>query len=348
MMKLGDKAIGVHFPPFVIAEMSGNHNHSLERALEIVDEASTTGVAALKIQTYLPSTMTLNISEREFVISDPKSLWAGRSLYDLYGEAYTPWEWHQEIFARCREKGVLPFSTPFDRSAVDFLESLNCPFYKIASFENIDIPLIKYVASTGKPIVISTGMASVAELDEAVRTIRDTGNDQIVLLKCTSSYPASPKYSDLRTIPHMRDLFACEVGLSDHTLGIGVSIAAVALGATVFEKHFTLDRADGGVDSAFSMEPPEMTSLVSETQRAWTALGDVRYGPTPGDEKSLVFRRSIYVVKDMAKGEVFSEENVRVIRPGLGLPPRMFDQILGRRAGTDIAFGTALTLNHLS
>jgi N-acetylneuraminate synthase len=188
----------------------------------------------------------------------------------------------------------------------------------------------------------------VAELDEAVRTIRDMGDNQIVLLKCTSSYPASPEYSDLRTIPHMRDLFACEVGLSDHTLGIGVSIAAVALGATVFEKHFTLDRADGGVDSAFSMEPAEMSSLVTETQRAWMALGDVRYGPTPGDEKSLVFRRSIYVVKDMAEGDVFSEENVRVIRPGLGLPPRMFDQILGRRAGTEIAFGTALTLNHLS
>jgi pseudaminic acid synthase len=347
-MKLGDKTIGVDFPPFVIAEMSGNHNHSLERALEIVDEAASTGVAALKIQTYLPSTMTINLSEREFVISDPKSLWAGRSLYDLYGEAYTPWEWHQEIFARSRERGVLPFSTPFDRSAVDFLESIDCPFYKIASFENTDIPLIKYVASTGKPIVISTGMASVAELDEAVRTIRDMGDNQIVLLKCTSSYPASPEYSDLRTIPHMRDLFACEVGLSDHTLGIGVSIAAVALGATVFEKHFTLDRADGGVDSAFSMEPAEMSSLVTETQRAWMALGDVRYGPTPGDEKSLVFRRSIYVVKDMAEGDVFSEENVRVIRPGLGLPPRMFDQILGRRAGTEIAFGTALTLNHLS
>jgi pseudaminic acid synthase len=347
-MRLGETEIGVNAPPFVIAEMSGNHNQSLDRALEIVDAAASTGVAALKIQTYLPNTMTLDLSEREFVISDPNSLWAGRSLFDLYGEAYTPWEWHEAIFNRCRHHGVLPFSTPFDRTAVDFLENLDCPFYKIASFENIDIPLIRYVASTGKPVIISTGMASVAELDEAVRAIRGEGNDQIVLLKCTSSYPASPQYSDLRTIPHMRDLFSCEVGLSDHTLGIGVSIAAVALGATVFEKHFTLDRADGGVDSAFSMEPIEMSGLVTETKRAWMALGDVHYGPTPGDEKSLMFRRSIYVVQDMKPGDVFSEDNIRIIRPGLGLPPRMFDQILGRRSGVAIARGTALTVDLLA
>jgi N-acetylneuraminate synthase len=347
-MELGNKEVGLGAPPFVIAEMSGNHNQSLERALDIVEAAAGTGVAALKIQTYLPETMTLDIHEGEFVISDPNSLWADRSLFELYGEAYTPWEWHEPIFQRCRELGVVPFSTPFDKTSVDFLESIDCPFYKIASFENIDIPLIKDVARTGKPIVISSGMATAAELDEAIRAIRAEGNDSIVLLKCTSSYPASPEFSDIRTIPHMRELFGCEVGLSDHTLGIGVAVAAVALGATVIEKHFTLARADGGVDSAFSLEPSEMSSLVEETERAWAALGSVKYGPSPGDIKSMVFRRSIYVARDIKKGEPFSAENLRVIRPGLGLPPRMFDEILGRTAGTDLKRGTALQLGHLA
>jgi pseudaminic acid synthase len=347
-MELGGRKIGLDAPPFVIAEMSGNHNQSLERALEIVEAAARTGVAAVKIQTYLPETMTLDISEGDFVISDSGSLWADRSLYDLYGEAYTPWEWHEPIFQRCRELGVLPFSTPFDRTSVDFLESIDCPFYKIASFENVDIPLIKYVASTGKPIIMSSGMASAGELDDAVRTIRDQGNHNIVLLKCTSSYPASPEFSHLRTIPHMRDLFGCEVGLSDHTLGIGVAVAAVSLGATVIEKHFTLSRADGGVDSAFSMEPAEMASLVLESQRAWMSLGEVSYGTTPGDAKSLAFRRSIYVSKDITKGETFSTENIRVIRPGHGLPPRMYDELLGRTARIDLPRGTALKIDHLA
>ena len=347
-MQLGGRDVGLESPPFVIAEMSGNHNQSLERALDIVEAAARTGVAALKIQTYLPETMTLDIHEGEFVISDPNSLWADRSLFELYGEAYTPWEWHEPIFQRCRELGVVPFSTPFDKTSVDFLESINCPFYKIASFENIDIPLIKNVARTGKPIVISSGMATAAELDEAVRAIRAEGNDSIVLLKCTSSYPSSPEFSDIRTIPHMRELFGCEVGLSDHTLGIGVAVAAVALGASVIEKHFTLARSDGGVDSAFSLEPSEMSALVEETERAWAALGSVKYGPSPGDIKSMVFRRSIYVAQDIKKGETVTAENLRVIRPGLGLPPRMFDEIVGRTAGIDLKRGTALQLDHLA
>jgi N-acetylneuraminate synthase len=340
--------VGLAAPPFVIAEMSGNHNQSLERAFEIVDAAAGAGVAALKIQTYLPETMTLNSDKPDFWIQDPQSLWSGRSLFDLYGEAYTPWDWHEPIFKRCEERGISAFSTPFDATSVEFLESIGCPFYKIASFENIDIPLIRCVARTQKPIIISTGMATVAELDAAIQTIRGEGNDQIVMLKCTSSYPASPEYSDVKTIPHMRDLFGCEVGLSDHTLGIGAAVAAVALGASVVEKHFTLARADGGVDSAFSLEPNEMADLVVETERAWLSLGKISYGPTPGDVKSLTFRRSIYVSKDIKTGETFTKDNIRVVRPGYGLPPRMYDEILGRKAGTDLSAGTALQVVHLA
>jgi len=340
--------VGLNTPPFVIAEMSGNHNQSIDRAFEIVDAAAKAGVAALKIQTYLPETMTLDSDKPDFWIQDPQSLWSGRSLFDLYGEAYTPWDWHEPIFQRCRDHGITAFSTPFDVTSVDFLESIGCPFYKIASFENIDIPLIRYVARTQKPIIISTGMATIAELDAAIQTIRGEGNNQIVMLKCTSSYPASPEFSDVRTIPHMRDLFGCEIGLSDHTLGIGAAVAAVALGATVIEKHFTLARADGGVDSAFSLEPEEMANLVVESERAWLSLGKISYGPTPGDVKSLAFRRSIYVSKDIKVGETFTKDNVRVVRPGHGLPPRMYDEILGRKAGVSLTSGTALRLDHLA
>ncbi len=347
-MRLGQRSVGLAEPPFVIAEMSGNHNQSLERAFEIVDAAADAGVAALKIQTYLPETMTLDSDKPDFWIQDPQSLWYGRSLFDLYGEAYTPWDWHKPIFDRCRDRGIIGFSTPFDVTSVDFLENIGCPFYKIASFENIDLPLIKYVARTKKPIIISTGMATVAELDAAIQTIRGEGNNQIVMLKCTSSYPASPEYSDVKTIPHMRDLFGCEVGLSDHTLGIGAAVAAVALGATVIEKHFTLARADGGVDSAFSLEPNEMADLVLETERAWMSLGKISYGPTPGDIKSLAFRRSIYVSKDIEAGETFTKDNLRVVRPGYGLPPRMYDEILGRKAGINLASGTPLRIDHLA
>ncbi|MGZ8175363.1 pseudaminic acid synthase [Methylobacter sp.] len=342
VVKIAGRSIGRCHAPFIIAEMSGNHNQSLERALEIVDAAAKTGAHALKIQTYTPDTMTLDLDEREFHISDAKSLWAGASLYQLYGEAYTPWEWHKPIFDRARERGIIAFSTPFDDTAVDFLESLDAPCYKIASFENTDLPLIRRVAATGKPLIISTGMATVAELDETVRAARGAGCKDLVLLKCTSTYPATPENTNILTIPHMRELFGCEVGLSDHTMGIGVSVAGVALGATVVEKHFTLNRAEGGVDSTFSMEPDEMAQLVLETERAWQALGQVSYGPTEAERKSLQFRRSLYIVQDLKAGDVLTRENVRAIRPGLGLPTKYLEQLLGKSVKHTVKKGTAL------
>ena len=341
-MKIANISIGKNSPPFVIAEMSGNHNQSLERALEIVEAAAKTGANALKIQTYTPDTMTLDLDEREFHISDPKSLWAGTSLYKLYGQAYTPWEWHEAIFKRAKELGIIAFSTPFDATSVDFLESLDVPCYKIASFENTDLPLIRKVAATGKPMIISTGMASIAELDDTVRAARQAGCKDLVLLKCTSTYPATADNTNILTIPHMRELFGCEVGLSDHTIGVGVSVASVALGATVIEKHFTLNRADGGVDSSFSMEPAEMAQLVVETERAWQSLGQVSYGATAAEEKSIVFRRSLYVVKDLQAGETLTAENLRAIRPGLGLPTKYLEQVLGKTVRQSVARGTAL------
>jgi N-acetylneuraminate synthase len=342
MINIAGRKIGCDQPPFVIAEMSGNHNQSLERALEIVEAAAQTGAHALKIQTYTSDTMTLDLDEREFRITDKNSLWQGTSLYKLYGEASTPWEWHQPIFDRARSLGMIPFSTPFDDTAVDFLESLDVPCYKIASFENTDLPLIRKVASKGKPMIISTGMASVAELDETVRAVRDAGCKELVLLKCTSTYPATPENTNLNTIPHLQDLFKCEVGLSDHTMGIGVSVASIALGASVIEKHFTLNRADGGVDSSFSMEPSEMSELVIESERAWKALGGINYGPTAAEEKSLQYRRSLYIVKDVAVGELLTKDNLRAIRPGLGLPPKYINIFLGKRSGKNVKRGTAL------
>lgn len=342
-MKIAHKSIGSANAPFVIAEMSGNHNQSLERALEIVEAAAKTGAHALKIQTYTPDTMTLDLDEREFHISDPKSLWAGTSLYKLYGQAFTPWEWHEAIFKRAKELGIIAFSTPFDATSVDFLESLDVPCYKIASFENTDLPLIRKVAATGKPMIISTGMASIAELDDTVRAARQAGCQDLVLLKCTSTYPATADNTNILTIPHMRELFGCEVGLSDHTMGVGVSVASVALGATVIEKHFTLNRTDGGVDSSFSMEPAEMAQLVVETERAWQALGRVAYGPTAAEEKSIVFRRSLYVVKDLQAGEKLTADNIRAIRPGLGLPTKYLEQVLGKTMKQSVARGTALS-----
>ena len=339
---IDNRIIGRDHSPFIIAEMSGNHNQSLERALEIVEAAAKTGAHALKIQTYTPDTMTLDLDEREFHISDPTSLWTGTSLYKLYGEAYTPWEWHKPIFARARELGIIPFSTPFDDTAVDLLESLDVPCYKIASFENTDLPLIRRVAATGKPVIISTGMASIAELDDTVRAARESGCKDLVLLKCTSTYPSSPNNTNLLTIPHMREMFDCEIGLSDHTMGIGVSIASVALGATVIEKHFTLNRRDGGVDSTFSMEPAEMTQLVAETKQAWQALGKISYGATKDEKKSLIFRRSLYVVQDLKAGDILTTGNVRAIRPGLGLSPKYLDQVLGKASKQDVKRGTPL------
>jgi len=346
-LKIFNRQIGRHSPPFIIAEMSGNHNQSLKRALEIVDAAAAAGVHALKLQTYTADTMTLDINEGDFHIADPNSLWQGRALYELYQEAHTPWEWHKPIFDRCRERGIIGFSTPFDETALDFLETLDVPCYKIASFENIHLPLIRKVAATGKPIIMSTGMASIAELDEAVTTARESGCKELVLLKCTSSYPATPENTNILTIPHLRELFNCEVGLSDHTMGVGVSVASVALGATVIEKHFTLCRTDGGVDSAFSLEPAEMKSLVVETERAWQALGKVSYGPTAAEKKSLVFRRSIYVAEDIKAGEPFTVKNLRIIRPGNGLPPKYLDVLLDKKAGRDYQKGTPVTWDFL-
>jgi len=346
-IKIMNKFFGASQPPFIIAEMSGNHNQSLERALEIVEAVAKTGAHALKIQTYTPDTMTLDLDEREFHISDPKSLWEGNSLYKLYGEAYTPWEWHKPIFDRARELGIIAFSTPFDDTAVDFLESLDVPCYKIASFENTDLPLIRRVAATGKPLIISTGMASISELDESVKAARGAGCKDLILLKCTSTYPATAENTNILTIPHMRELFGCEVGLSDHTMGIGVSVASVALGATVIEKHFTLRRADGGVDSTFSMEPAEMSQLVLESERAWQALGKVSYGVTEAEKKSIVYRRSLYVVQDIKAGDVLTKENVRAIRPGLGLATKYLDLVLGKAVKRNVLRGTALSFELL-
>ena len=328
--------------PFIIAEMSGNHKHSLARALEIVEAAAKTGADAIKIQTYTADTMTIDKADGEFRISAPGSLWEGETLYGLYQKAYTPWDWQEKIFAHARKCGILCFSTPFDATSVDFLEGLDAPCYKIASFENIDLPLIKKVAETGKPIIASTGMATVGELDDLVRTARDNGCEDLTLLKCTSSYPASPAGTNIRTIPHMKELFGCRVGLSDHTLGVGAAVASIALGATVIEKHFTLSRADGGVDSAFSMEPDEFAQLVRECRTAYEALGEIRYAPQEQEKESLSFRRSLYVVKDVKRGERFTEENVRSIRPGLGLSPKYYDMVLGKVASREIARGTAM------
>ena len=325
--------------PFIIAEMSGNHNQSLERAMKIVEAAAETGVDAIKLQTYTADTMTIDKDTDEFFIADKDSLWQGESLYNLYKKAYTPWEWQEKIFRYAEELGLICFSTPFDDTSVDFLEGIGCPIYKIASFENIDLPLIRKVAKTGKPIIASTGMASVAELDEMVRTAKENGCEDLTLLKCTSSYPATPEGTNLRTIPHMKELFNCKVGLSDHTLGIGAAVASIALGATVIEKHFTLSRADGGVDSAFSLEPEEMKLLVRECNTAYQALGEVIYNTQAQERKSLQFRRSLYIVEDMKKGDILTEKNLRSIRPGLGLSPKFYDVLLGKKVNRDIARG---------
>lgn len=342
-MKIRQSNIGLNHPPFIIAEMSGNHNHSLERALQIVEAAAESGVNALKIQTFTPETMTLNLNRGEFKITDKKSLWNNSTLFSLYERAYTPWDWHPIIFKRARSLGIIPFSTPFDITAVNFLEDLGVDCYKIASFENTDIPLIKSIARTGKPIIMSTGMASISELDESVTAAKEAGCKDLILLKCTSTYPASPKFSNLSTIPHMRELFNCEVGLSDHTLGIGVSVSSIPFGATVIEKHFTLDRMDGGVDSTFSMEPHEMTQLVNEANQAWEAIGKISYGITEAEEKSVQFKRSLYITNDVRKGDFINQNNVKAIRPGLGMPPKYLPTVIGRRFNNDYKIGTPLT-----
>lgn len=342
-MKIADREIGPDHRPYLVAEMSGNHNQSLERALEIVDAAAASGADAIKLQTYTADTMTLNLWAPGFVIEDPNSLWAGRQLYELYEEAHTPWEWHAPIMDRARSLGLHCFSSPFDETAVDFLEGLAVPAYKIASFELTDLPLIRKAASTGKPVIMSTGMATLAEIGDAVQAARAAGCEQLMLLKCTSTYPATPQNTHIQTIPHLRQAFGCEVGLSDHTMGCGVSVAAVALGATFIEKHFTLARADGGVDSAFSIEPAELRLLREESERAWQALGEVRYGPTDAERKSLQFRRSLYVTADLVPGDVLSRDNVRAIRPGLGLAPGFIDAVMGRTVARAVVRGTPLS-----
>ena len=303
-MKIKNKIISNKNKPFIVAEMSGNHNQSINNALKLVRAAAKSGVDCLKLQTYTPDTLTLNVNKKGFIIKDKKSLWKGKKLYSLYKKAYTPWEWHKPIFEYAKKLGLICFSTPFDNSAVDFLEKLNVPAYKIASFENTDLPLIKKVIKTGKPVIISTGMANLRELKETVSFIKDHGCKNFALLKCTSQYPANPKYSNILTIPNMKKLFGCEIGISDHTLGIGTSIAAVSHGASIIEKHFTINRKNGGVDSSFSLEPQEMKSLVIESKRAWESLGSIKYGPTKGEKKSIQFRRSLYVAEDIKKGEI--------------------------------------------
>jgi pseudaminic acid synthase len=340
-IRIGDTEVGPDRPPYIIAEMSGNHDGSLEKALAIVDAAASAGAHAVKLQTYTADTMTLDIDRDEFVISNPDSLWYGRTLYDLYQEAHTPWEWHPPIMDRAREHGLACFSSPFDAGAVDFLEGLGVPCYKIASLEITDIPLIEKVASTGKPVIMSTGIATTEEIIDAVDAARTAGCEQLVLLKCTSSYPASPDDTHLRSIPGLQERFQCQVGLSDHTLGIGVAVAAVALGASVIEKHITLDRNDGGVDAAFSLEPDEFRSLVVEADRARRGLGSAEYHQT-ASAATRSRRRSLYVTENIAAGAVLSPENIRSIRPGLGLQPKHYRAVLGRRVAVDVERGTPL------
>lgn len=341
--KVSERTIGPNHEPFIIAEMSGNHNGSKEQALEIVRQAAACGVDCLKFQTYTSDTLTLNAHTDDFVIRDEKSLWNNRQLHELYGEAHTPWEWHADLFAEAAKHGVIAFSTPFDETAVDFLDGLGVPMFKVASFEITHLPLIRKVAQTGKPMIMSCGMATAAEIEEAVTTARDAGAEHIVLLKCTSQYPANAADANLATIDDMRERFGVQVGLSDHTLGTGVAVAAVGHGATVVEKHFTLDRNDGGVDSAFSLEPWEMKLLKEETLRAWHSHGKVQYDATDNEEKSRQFRQSIYPARAIEEGEIFTADNLKICRPGHSLAPRHWTQLIGTKARRNIGFAERLT-----
>ncbi|HKK74710.1 MAG TPA: pseudaminic acid synthase [Saprospiraceae bacterium] len=342
--KIGPRTVGTNHKPFIIAEMSGNHNGDIKRALALVKAAADAGAHALKLQTYTADTITIDHHGGLFDITDKNSLWHGKNLYELYQEAHTPWEWHQEIFDYANSLGMLAFSSPFDETAVDFLEELDVPAYKIASFESNHFPLLKKVAQTGKPILISSGTSKLNELYESIQYLKANGAKDIVIFKCTSTYPATPENTNLRTIPVFQDIFEdCVIGLSDHTMGIGASVAAVALGARVVEKHFTLRRADGGVDSAFSLEPAELKALVTETERAFLALGNIQLDTQKSEEKSRQFKRSIYVVEDIKAGEPFTEKNIKVIRPGDGLAPKFYAELLGKKATSDLKRGTPLT-----
>ncbi len=331
--------------PFIIAEMSGNHNQSLERALKIVDAAADAGASAIKIQTYTADTLTI---KGVFKITEKSSLWYGKDLHDLYDEAHTPWDWHKAIFEHAEKRGIICFSSPFDETAVDLLESLNNPIYKIASFEINHIPLLKYIAKTGKPVIMSTGASSLSEIAEAVNVLKREGCENLTLLKCTSTYPATAENSNLNTIPHLKELFNCEVGLSDHTMGIGVAVAAIAKGATVIEKHFCLDRSEGGVDSAFSLEPAEFKQLVIEAKNAYLALGKINYGITNDEKKVDAGKRSIYISEKINEGEVITTKNIKVIRPGFGLHPRYYTDVLGKKANKNLKIGQPLSFNDLN
>lgn len=344
---IGDRPIGPQHPPFIIAELSGNHNQQLSLALNMVEAAAKAGAHAIKLQTFTADSMTLDVNTADFVIQEKDSLWHGASLHGLYAKAATPYEWHSVLFNRAKELGMLAFSSPFDANAVDYLDDLAVPCYKIASFELTDIPLISKTASMGKPIIMSTGMALLSEIEAAVVAAKAAGCDDIILLKCTSTYPAQASNTNLNTIPHLRDAFSCQVGLSDHTAGVGVSVASIALGAVVIEKHFVLDRGAGGVDAAFSLEPSEFKMLVDETQRAWQALGEVKYGGSDVEQKSKQYRRSIYASENIKAGEAFTETNLRVVRPAFGLAPKHWEDLQGKHATQDIMKGTALNWSHV-
>jgi N-acetylneuraminate synthase len=348
MMEIGGVPVGLDAPPFIIAEVSGNHGGSLGRALEIIEAVAAAGAQAVKLQTYTADSMTFDIDHPRFRISDPASLWTGRHLHELYREAATPWEWHEPIFRRARELGLVVFSSPFDADAVELLDGLDAACMKIASFEIVDLPLIRAAARTGRPMIISTGMATRQEIEEAVSAARTEGCEQLAVLQCTSSYPAPAEASNLRTIPDLRAWTGAEVGLSDHTLGIGVAVAAVALGATLIEKHVTISRSDGAVDSTFSLEPHELGALVLETRRAWESLGSVEYGPTDADRSSLAHRRSLFFDRDLAAGAILTDEDFRSVRPSDGLAPRHADQLVGRRLTRAVRRGEPIQWDDLT
>jgi pseudaminic acid synthase len=339
-VSIGSYKIGPQHPPFIVAELSANHRGSLKKALEIVEAAKQAGVHAIKLQTYTPDTITLDVKEGDFVIHDATSLWKERNLYELYQEAYTPWEWHKPIFERCHELGLIAFSTPFDETAVDFLETLDVPCYKIASLEIVDLPLIKKAAATGKPLIISVGGATLTEIGDAVDAATHAGCKDLILLKCTAAYPAHPKDCNLRTVTHLASCFNVIVGISDHTLGLGVPIASVALGSCLIEKHFTLSRAEGGVDSAFSLEPDEFKILVEESRKAWEALGTIQYAPSNSEKSTLLLRPSLFFIQDLPAGEIIQPYHIRSVRPGSGLSPKEFDNVIGLQLKTDVKKGT--------
>ncbi|MFD2206855.1 pseudaminic acid synthase [Kiloniella antarctica] len=342
-MYIDGQAIGPGYAPYVIAELSGNHNGEIERAFKIMEAAKKSGANAIKLQTYTSDTMTIDHDGPGFVVDLP--LWKGRTLYDLYQEAHTPWDWHEALFSHAKKIGITIFSSPFDATAVDLLEKLGAPAYKVASFENIDIPLIKKISNTKKPLIISTGMASLEEIEDAVQAARDGGCEELCLLHCVSSYPASIEETNLANISRLREKFGVIVGLSDHSLGTVVPIAASAVGASVIEKHFTLSRDDGGVDSTFSLEPDEMRELVDRSREAAVAVGQVKFGPKPGELESLNYRRSLYVVEDVKAGEIFTPKNIRSIRPAHGLEPKYYEAILCKKASCDIKRGEPMTWN---